>query len=450
MMQITRALLLAWLVAGCAAASESPRVAPGAGEPLAPAVAHHQHLLSPAVAALISPPVLPAVEVPADVAALLREHERAWNDAEALARLFADDAVVMDAQAARWVRGRSQAAAHMAGVFGRPYVITPVDYRARGDAAQLSGYYSRAVEGQPARPIGLVSLALVREGGVWRIAAESPSFPGPAGPSPIPADTLVAQMDAAGVRRAVVLSLGYTWASVTRPPVPDEYARVREENDWTAREAARFPDRLVAFCGVNPLRDYAVEEIGRCARELRAGGLKLHFGNSGVDVRNAQHVEKARAVFAAASRHRLPIVVHLWTRDPGYGAEHSRIFLDRILPAAPDVVVQVAHMAGAGPGYGPDAALEPLAAAVAADDARTRNLYFDVTSTVTTATSAAEADLVARRIRQIGPERILFGSDGAWGGNPPLRQAWGAFRATLPLTDAELRTIAANVAPYLR
>jgi hypothetical protein len=29
----------------------------------------------------------------------------------------------------------------------------------------------------------------------------------------------------------------------------------------------------------------------------------------------------------------------------------ARIFLDQVLPAAPDVVVQVAHFAGSGPGY---------------------------------------------------------------------------------------------------
>jgi hypothetical protein len=43
-------------------------------------------------------------------------------------------------------------------------------------------------------------------------------------------------------------------------------------------------DRLRGFCGVNPLRDYALDELARCAEQpgLRhvAHGLKLHFGNS--------------------------------------------------------------------------------------------------------------------------------------------------------------------------
>ena len=60
-----------------------------------------------------------------------------------------------------------------------------------------------------------------------------------------------------------------------------------------------------------------------------------------------------------------------------------------------------------------------------------------------------EAALLATRMRQIGVQRILFGSDGATGGNAPPREAWAAFRK-LPLTEAEFRTIAVNVPPYLQ
>jgi predicted TIM-barrel fold metal-dependent hydrolase len=50
---------------------------------------------------------------------------------------------------------------------------------------------------------------------------------------------------------------------------------------------------------------------------------------------------------------------------------------------------------------------------------------------------------------RLGIDRILFGSDAATGGNLPPRQAWAAFRQ-LPLTDAEFKKIAENVAPYMR
>lgn len=56
---------------------------------------------------------------------------------------------------------------------------------------------------------------------------------------------------------------------------------------------------------------------------------------------------------------------------------------------------------------------------------------------------------MAKRIRRVGVERILVGSDAATGDNLPPREAWAAFRQ-LPLTDEEFRTIAADVTPYLR
>lgn len=62
---------------------------------------------------------------------------------------------------------------------------------------------------------------------------------------------------------------------------------------------------------------------------------------------------------------------------------------------------------------------------------------------------AANAALVAKRIRQVGVERILYGSDAAVGDNLRPREAWAAFRR-LALTEDEFDTIARNVAPYLR
>jgi hypothetical protein len=65
-------------------------------------------------------------------------------------------------------------------------------------------------------------------------------------------------------------------------------------------------------------------------------------------------------------------------------------------------------------------------------------------------TSAEDAKLVAARLRQIGLERILYGSDMAIGSNPTAQQGWAAFRTLLPLADADFRAIADNVAPYMR
>ena len=269
----------------------------------------------------------------------------------------------------------------------------------------------------------------------------------------IKAERVLALLDEAGIQRAVLLSAGYMFESPLRE-VDDRAAKMRAENDWSRDEAARHPQRLVSFCGVNPLTQSAIPEIERCARDPRQGrGIKLHFGNSDVQLEAPAHREQVRRVFAMANQHRMAIVVHvranIRNKRP-YGAEQARAFLE-LLAAAPDVVVQVAHFAGTGPGYQDPPSHEVmavLAEAVEKRDPRTRNLWFDVASIAQPTITPAHAADFARRIRQVGVGRILYGTDAAAGGNLLPREAWAAFRK-LPLTEAEFATIAANTAPYL-
>src|SRR5579885_3420495 len=61
-------------------------------------------------------------------------------------------------------------------------------------------------------------------------------------PATVNADNLVALLDTAGIRRALVLSVAYQFSNPNRPPMPGEYAKVRAENDWTSAQVARYPD----------------------------------------------------------------------------------------------------------------------------------------------------------------------------------------------------------------
>jgi predicted TIM-barrel fold metal-dependent hydrolase len=272
---------------------------------------------------------------------------------------------------------------------------------------------------------------------------------------PVTARDVIALLDAAGIRKAVLLSVAYLYGSPSRS-ITDEYAKVRAENDWNAAQAAEYPDRLRAFCGFNPLKEYALAELARCANDSRLRrGIKLHFGNSDVRLENPAHIEQLRRVFRAANDHHMAIVVHLRasiSRKRPYGPLQANAFLEQLLPVAPDVPVQVAHLAGTGPGYDDppaDSVMAVLADAVKKRDPRTRHLWFDVATCVDRNISPAQAALVVKRIREVGVDRILYGSDAAYGDNLRPREGWAAFRR-LPLTEHEFRTIAANVAPYLR
>jgi predicted TIM-barrel fold metal-dependent hydrolase len=269
----------------------------------------------------------------------------------------------------------------------------------------------------------------------------------------ISARDLISLLDSAGIGRALVLSVAYTWGSANRT-VDNEYEKVKAENDWTSQQVAEYPDRLRAFCSFNPLKSYAMDELARCAqdKQLRRG-LKLHFGNSDVDLDNPQNVRQVRNIFHAANARHTPIVIHMHpsiSKNRAYGHREALVFLNELLPAAPDVPVQIAHLAGAG-GYdtATDAALNVFVEAIARHDPRVKNLWFDVTSVVSPDISPDKANLVAARIRQIGLRRVLYGSDAHGGGNLAPREGWAAFRM-LPLTEKEFRTIAQNLAPYMR
>jgi predicted TIM-barrel fold metal-dependent hydrolase len=278
--------------------------------------------------------------------------------------------------------------------------------------------------------------------------AEFVSQPFPASPfNPITADDLIAQLDAAGIERAVVLSTAYVWSQPSRN-VEDDYPRVRGDNDWTSLQVSRYPDRLIGFCAIDPMKPYALEEMARCAKDpfLRAG-VKIHIGNSTPDYRNAEHVARLRTVFRAANDHRLAIVVHMRSsliRQLPFGRAAALVFLDELVAAAPDVPIQIAHLAGAG-GYTDPAVDEAVAVFVEAierGDPRMARIWFDVSGVAIAPLPRERAALLARRLRQLGLQRIIYGSDAS------PSQAWAQFRR-LPLSEAEFRTIAGNVAPYL-
>src|SRR5205085_615871 len=134
-----------------------------------------------------------------------------------------------------------------------------------------------------------------------------------------------------------------------------------------------------------------------------------------------------------------------------YARDEALIFLNELVPAAPDVPIQNAHLGGTND-YAEDAPADPallvFIEAIKRGDPRTKHLWFDVTTAAKKDATPEQAKLVATRIRQLGVKRVLYGYDEATPGNTPL-EGWKVFRQ-LPLSEKEFRIIAANVAPYIR
>lgn len=260
---------------------------------------------------------------------------------------------------------------------------------------------------------------------------------------PVSAQDLIPQLDAAGIERAALLSVAYVYGQPAGSH-GEEYARVRAENDWTARQAAEYPERLVALCSVDPLKGYALAELARCAANPgfgRAIKLQPAAGGAQLDERELEHL---RRVFRSANARRMAIVLQL--RETG--ARDARLLLEQLLPHAPDVPVQVAY-SGEREAAPQLAALAVLADAAARQDPRMRHVWVDVTAFARPGLSPADARRLVRRLRQVGMERVLYGSDGAIGMDVRPREAWAAFRS-LPLTEAETARVANNVMSYLR
>lgn len=165
-------------------------------------------------------------------------------------------------------------------------------------------------------------------------------------------------------------------------------AQIRLINDETwglMREHAGF---VTGFCYVNPrLGEKAVaREVERCA-ERGFRGIKLEIANNARDACMRPVMEQAR-------RHSLVVLQHAWSMtkirqrsfhtDPEDVATLARRF--------PDVPIIMAHLTGCG--------VRGVLAVRPCENIR-----------VDTSGAAPEAGIVPYAVEQLGPRRVLYGSD---------------------------------------
>jgi predicted TIM-barrel fold metal-dependent hydrolase len=256
--------------------------------------------------------------------------------------------------------------------------------------------------------------------------------------SPMDGAGLIRRLDHDGIHRAFVLSTAYLMAPDaygTRSSEGEEHARVRLENDFTAAECARYPDRLVPFLSVNPKRGYAVEEIDRCV-EHGMRGLKLHLWNSFVDTRQASDLAALRRVVERAAQHRLPVVAHILVGAvPGYGPDDSERFAREIIMPFDTLQISLAHLGGAG-GFGPleQACFERYIEVCGPDTPYASRVWAE-TSAVLHSDSAREVPRLGELLSRWGLHRVLWGSDNLDGALEVTRNKW-------PLEETAWRPIA--------
>lgn len=413
---------------------------------LIPLLDAHQHMMGPAAMALtVRPPSPPAVAVPASVADLLRARESGVDQAN-YAVLFAPDAMVYAEEHGRWWTGEARILDAL-GNFGTELKFVPTSYALDRSAGYVAGVL-RTASGEDTHNF-ILGLKKGEESR-WRIGTEmkQPIAPPTYAPS-IGAEEIIEVLDDAGIKHATVLSVAY-WFGDPDKQIQDRWAGTRAENDWVVAQTQKYPDRLIPFCGVNPIDDYAIAELERCAAIPAVRGMKIHR-NSKFRTSNPEHLQKLQQFFRAANRHGLAVVIHL--RDM------PDTFIDQVLPEAPDIPIQIAHM-GSAP-----ASLKLFADAIAAGKPGTNNLWFDWTQALPIEDlwmyqrpggriggplEPGEAEEMAALMRQVGLGRVLYGSDMPLPWNPTPREWWRKTVLTLPLSDEEIRDIADNLPPYVR
>ena len=250
------------------------------------------------------------------------------------------------------------------------------------------------------------------------------------------ADDLVARLDEAHVARAIILAGGY----FGDPVGLSDASNMGPENDFVAAEVARFPDRLIGFCGINPRFPEALAEIDRCLALPGMAGIKLHLEGSAVNLTDPEQVAALAAVFDRIADHDAPVLMHV--ADEYGGPLDSARFaaLAGILNAHPTVRVAHAHCAGntddrtietwlrvRGSGYDPETSWVDVSACLA--------FYADA--------PLAEREMIVWRLRKWGIPHVLFGSDYfAYGGETPQQTL--DILARYPFTQDELDTILDN------
>lgn len=261
---------------------------------------------------------------------------------------------------------------------------------------------------------------------------------------------VLALLDAAGLQHGVLLSGGYMFSSPMLAEMHlDAQKLMREENAYTVRAAAASGGRLLAFIGLNPLSSDARGELDYWVHQGGIAGVKLHFGNSRFDFHNAAQVERLRELVGAVGEAKLALVIHPRSA-PQYGAAEAQTLVEKVLPAAGDSTVQLAHGGGwGGLDEGTLEALQVIVEAMERGAPGTRHLVIDLALvTLGEDTVAPLRERAVALIRRAGPQRFVMGSDWPAIYTPAAHEAY--LRRQLPLTAAEWQAIRENDAPYVR
>lgn len=203
----------------------------------------------------------------------------------------------------------------------------------------------------------------------------------------ITAEELIVRMDDNEVDMSVVLNIGWVSQDICV-----------ETNNYILEATSKYPDRLVAFCAVQPKAgDVAINEMVHCAEAGAKGLGEMRSDVQGYSLTDSMLMEP---LISEAVKHGLIFLTH--SSEP-VGHQYTGkgnitpLLLYSFIQKFPELKVVCAHWGGGLPFY----ALMPEVGDALA------NVFFDTAATV----FLYRAQIFKQVSGLIGSDKILFGSD---------------------------------------
>ncbi|HEU5424501.1 MAG TPA: amidohydrolase family protein [Nitrolancea sp.] len=187
----------------------------------------------------------------------------------------------------------------------------------------------------------------------------------------------------AGIERAIYLfNLADTGGY---DPAPGD---VRRSNDLGLRLVTEHPDFFTGFCYLNPAHDpgFIEEELARCVADGPLQGIKLWVAVKATDPR-------LDPILTRAVELGVPVLYHAWYKATGYAYNESTpAEIADLARRHPRATIIMAHLGGGGWRGVQDIKSCP-------------NVVVD------TSGAQPQAGLVEYAVRELGAERVVYGSD---------------------------------------
>jgi len=223
-----------------------------------------------------------------------------------------------------------------------------------------------------------------------------------------------------GATTIALIGMGYVYGSQEFYKGKDGHKALQRENDYLFNASKKYPKRIIPYFAIDPLKEYALEEMERCLAKNTQSGLKLHFNASQVYLTEPAHLEKVIPVFKLAAQSKLPILLHFDNSHPKFGETDVEILVDSILRDLPPVKLTIAHFGTSG-GFNQKTknVLDTFILLFSKSEIlRKHTILFDISGVALDKNSEGVKKLtdtefaeLKRYIDKLGKDRIVFGTD---------------------------------------